>query len=174
MKPIILTAGWILMLSASFQSPGQSNQLPDVDIFTLGGERITANSISNDGMPLILVFFKTFEKKAVDNLTDITEAYHSQLADKGVKMIAICIDCIGKTEHVKPFVFGRDLDIEVFVDKNGNLKRAMGISNSPYTILYDKEMEVYCRYNGYCAAAGDLVCEKMKDCLNKMDLTSNP
>ena len=170
MKPLISTAGWVFLLFMPIVSMSQIASLPSVDIYTLDGSRLNASTLQNDGMPMILVFFKTSDYKCRENLFDICEAYENELTGRGVKLVAICIDCIGKTEHVKPFVLGHDLKAEVYVDKNGNLKRAMGVSDAPYTILYDQRMQIFCEYPGYCGAAGDLVCEKMKGCLNQMDL----
>ena len=171
MKPIVLATGWVLYLCLGATLNAQTNMLPTVDIYTLEGIRINTNQISNNQMPMILVFFKTYDNKCCENLFSICDAHKEMLADKGVKMIAICIDCVGKTEHVKPFVYGHGLDIEVYVDKNGDLKRAMGIPDAPYTILYDQQMEVYCKYDGYCAGNQEVVCKKMNECLNRMALS---
>lgn len=170
MKPIVLATGWVICLCLGATLNAQFNTLPSADIYTLDGNRINTKQISNNQMPMILVFFKTYDNKCCENLFSICEAHEEVLADKGVKMIAICIDCVGKTGHVKPFVYGHGLDIEVYVDKNGDLKRAMGIPDAPYTILYDQQMEVYCKYNGYCTGNQEMVCKKMNECLNKMAL----
>lgn len=171
MKTIILVTGWAFCLCLSISLNAQISKLPSVDIFTLDGNKIDASTISNHDMPMILVFFKTYDNKCCENLFSICEAHEELLADQGVKMIAVCIDCIGKVNHVKPFVYGHGLNIEVYVDENGDLKRAMGIPNAPYTILYDQKMEVYCKYDGYCTGNQEMVCKKMNDCLNKMGLS---
>jgi hypothetical protein len=164
----MLGGALLLLLLGVMQAQQLPGPLPFVDVFTLDGERISARSLTSDGMPMILVFFKTYDRTCLENLVEICEAYTDQLKQKGVKMMAICIDCVGKSEHVKPFVFGRDLDIDVYVDTNGDLKRSMGIPNGPYTILYDEQMKVLCKYSGYCSGAGDQVCRKMNECLGKM------
>ena len=171
MKPKVLVTGWVFYLCLVTSLTAQIRELPSVDLFTLEGNRIDASTITNNNMPMILVFFKTYDNKCCENLFSICEAHEEILAEKGVKMIAICIDCVGKIEHVKPFVYGHGLDIEVYVDKNGDLKRTMGIPDAPYTILYDQKMEVYCKYNGYCTGSQEMVCEKMNECLNKMALS---
>ena len=162
MKPLIFTAGWVFLLLFPLGSVAQISSLPSVDLYTLDGNQLNASTVQNDGMPMILVFFKTGDNKCMENLFDICEAHENELTGRGVKLVAICIDCIGKIEHVKPFVLGYDLKAEVYVDKNGNFKRAMGVPDAPYTILYDQRMQIFCEYSGYCGAAGDLVCEKMK------------
>lgn len=157
--------GGILVLLVGSVFLGQAQSLPPVEIFSLDGGMLDASTISNENRPMVVVFFKTSDNKSCDVLYSIYDAHESELRIQGVKLIAVCIDCIGTTAHVRPFVYGRDLQMEVFVDKSGDLKRAMGISNAPFTIMYDQEMKEICRYSGYCSSAGEMVCEKMKQCL---------
>ncbi len=51
--------------------------------------------------------------------------------EKGVKFVAICVDCTGRIDHVKPIVYGQNIEMEVYVDRNGDLKRAMNVSYTP-------------------------------------------
>lgn len=169
MKRIISFPKWIFILFLGFAVQAQESQLPSVDIYTLEGERINANSIHNDGMPMLLVFFRTFERSSSENLFSIYEAYDEFLITKGVKMIAVCVDHIGKIEHIKPFVSGHGIDIQVYIDKNGDFKNAMGIPDAPFTILFDQDMNEYCRQLGYCVNNQDIVCQKVNECLKKID-----
>jgi hypothetical protein len=168
MKLKVITSEWVFLLLFTVSVNAQPTTLPSVDIYSLDGNRVDASTISNDSMPMILVFFKTYDNKCCDNLFSICEAHEEILSKRGVKMMAVCIDCIGKIEHVKPFVFGHGLEIDVYVDKNGDLKRTMGIPEGPYTILYDQNMNVYCQHSGYCVGNQEIVCKKVNECLDKM------
>ena len=168
MKPKVLTLATGLILLLFFSAIAQSNKFPNADLYNLDGKRINAATISNNNMPLLLVFFKTNDNKCRENLFSICEAHEEVLVKKGVKVVAVCVDCTGRVEHVKPFIYGHDLDIEVYTDKNGNFKRAMGIADAPYTILYDHQMKIYCQQIGYCAGSEEMVCEKVNECLKKM------
>lgn len=143
-------------------------QLPPIDIYTLEGHRIDASSINNDSMPMVVVFFKTNEQKCCQQLISVCEKREEEFSDKGVKVIGICLDCIGKIGHIKPFVSGHDLNIEVFIDINGDLKRSMGIHVLPFTVLYDHHKEVVCKYAGFCMSSDDMLEDKLTQCLNKM------
>ncbi len=168
MKPKVATSGWVFLFFLIISVNAQINQLPSVDLYRLDGNKIDASTITNDNMPMILVFWKTYDNKCCKNLFAICEAHEEFLVNKGVKMIAVCIDCVGKIEHVKSFVYGHDLEIEVYVDKNGDLKRIMGIPDAPYTILFDQKMNIYCQHTGYCAGTQEMLCEKVNRCLNDM------
>ncbi len=157
----------LLALSLSVMAQGTS--LPNVPLYTLDGKEISAQTISNEGKPMIMTFWKTTENDCCDQLLQLYETYQNILIYQGVKMIAICIDCSGNIQHVKPFVYGHDLDLEVYVDKNGEFKRAMGISAAPYTILFDQKMALFCQHAGHCANIEEVVCKKVNECLTAMN-----
>jgi len=92
-------------------------------------------------------------------------AWISQLKDKGVKLIAICVDCRGTWSYLKPFVQGKAWDFDVYIDVNGDFKRAMGVTDAPYTLLLDKNQKVVCRSAGYCSGNEEFVCQKILHCL---------
>lgn len=150
---------WALVLPA---------QLPPVDIYSLDGRMVNASSLNHDSMPMVVVFFKTYEKKCCQQLVSICEKRKEDFSDKGIKVIGICLDCNGDIARVKPFVYGHDLQIDVFVDKNGDLRRNMGINAFPYTIIYDHNKELICKYAGYCANSDDLIGDKLTECLKKI------
>jgi hypothetical protein len=147
----------------------QESTLPSVELYNLDGEKVPANEITNDGKPLVMVFWKTNDRESNEQLLLINEAYRDFMVYQGVKVVAICIDCVGKTQHIKPFVYGHDLDIEVLIDKNGDFKRCMNIIYSPSTILFDQKMNVNCHFAGYCANVEDILCTKIEQCLANID-----
>jgi len=157
---------WVLLLILCAQI--LPAQLPHVDIYTLEGQRIDASTINNEAMPMVVVFFKTNEQKCCEQLISICEKKEEEFSDKEVKVVGICLDCQGKIGYVKPFVLGHSISIEVFIDLNGDLKRAMGINVLPYTILYDHHKELVCKYAGFCISSDDMIEDKLTQCLNKM------
>lgn len=169
MKPLMIYLACLFMLRL-FASYGQPNSLPYAELYTLDGQKTNTQEISNDQKPLILVVWKTYDKDCCENLFQICDIWKEKLEKKGVKMIAVCTDCIGKTDHIKPFIFGHDIDAEIYIDRNGDFKRIMGISDGPFTILYDKDMKVYCKYSGYCNGVDEALCEKVNACLDGIAL----
>jgi hypothetical protein len=63
----------------------------------------------------------------------------------------------------EPICLWKFLDIDVYVDKNGDFKRAIGISEAPFTILFDQQMRFYCRHSGHCGNIDELVCQKVNE-----------
>ena len=147
----------------------QSSNLPTNELYSIDGTKVTADEISNDGKPLVMIFWKTNERESCEQLLMINDAYQDFMQYQGVKVIAICIDCVGKTQHIKPFIYGHDIDIEVYIDKNGDFKRSMNILHSPSTVLFDHQMNINCQFAGYCANVEDLLYTRIEQCLANID-----
>ncbi len=165
LSPFMIGAALVSTLNFGIS---QTSALPDAEIYDLDGISINAQSISNDSLPMILVFWKTTDNKCCENLAVIDEAWQNQLLEYGIKLVAICEDCSGDISHIKPYVAGHGIMAEVYIDKNGNLRRKMAIPAMPYTILFDRDMNIQCQSAGYCPGAEEILCEKVIQCLDEV------
>jgi peroxiredoxin len=163
MKLHSLTTATAMILFISFLQ--SQEKLPDVDIFTLEGTRISSEKIQNDSVPMIMVFWKTYDDNCCKELMDLNDIYIEELKDKGVRIVAVCVDNIGNLDYIRPFVYGHDIEFEVYIDKNENFKRAMSIPAVPFTILFDKDAHPFCKFLGYCPAIDEMVCKKVDESL---------
>jgi len=162
-KSLLITA--IAFLALQILLSAQNAKIPSVDLYTLNGEKINSTEILDNSRPTILIFWKTYEKDCCSQISSMIEARQEVLGTDNVSIVCICIDCTGKTTHVKPIIYGKDWDVEAYIDKNGDFKRAMNVINTPLTILYDTDQSVICQYAGYCTGAEETVCEKLKSCI---------
>ena len=163
MKKAILACFLAGLLTGTLSA--QDPKLPDVQIQTIEGFPISSSTITNDSMPMIMVFWKTYDQDACKHLFSVYETYDIVLREKGVKMVAICTDAIGRIDQIKPFICGHDIDVDVYIDKTGDFKQIMSVSKEPYTILFDDKMNINCQYSGYCAGSEDVLCKKVENCL---------
>jgi hypothetical protein len=147
----------------------QDKSIPTSGLVTLDGTVVTTDEISNNGKPLVMIFWKSNDRESCEQLLLINDAYQDIMQFQGIKVIAICIDCLGTTQHIKPFIYGHDLAIEVYIDQNGDFKRSMNILHSPSTILFDHQMNINCQFAGYCSNMEDLLCTKIEQCLANID-----
>ena len=138
----------------------QNRTIPDVDIYTLEGKRISASDISKNNEPVVIFFWKTTDLKSLDQLFIINDGYENQLKWKNVKIVGICTDCPGTAQSIKPFVYGNDISFDIYIDQNNDLKRAMNVHETPYTILIDKEKNTCSMIMGYCANIVELINDK--------------
>jgi peroxiredoxin len=164
MKTLIIMMGVCLLFSATV-AIGQQTIIPSVKLLTTDLSTVNSNTLLDSNEVVILIFWKTSNKKCCCHISSMIEAKEQMLQGKNVKIIGICSGEGGNVCHIKPFVAGRDWDMEVYIDTNDDLKRAMGIPDTPYTIVIDKDNKVICQYNGYCIGSETLICEKLQSYL---------
>ena len=101
----------------------------------------------------MLDFWATWCKPCVNELNAINDVYADWQKETGVKIIAVSVDDSRTISNVKPFVSGKGWEYEVYIDTNGDLKRALNIGMVPYTFLVNGKGEIVSMHTGY--APGD-------------------
>ena len=160
MKKIILTItiiGTFITLALA-----QNKTLPSVDVKTLEGENINIQEIENSGKPIVINFWATWCKPCKKELNTIAEVYEEWQEETGVKLIAISIDDARSMVRVAPYVNASDWEYEVYLDPNGDLKRAMGVSRVPHTFLLNGKNEIIWEHKGYVDGDEEELLEQIK------------
>lgn len=139
---ILLLVLPLLFLIAGFTSDDNLKKLPSVDIKSLDGKVFNTSTISNNGNPIIISFWATWCKPCVQELSTIQDVYGDWKEETGVKFIAISIDNSRNSFKVKPFVDAKEWDYEVYLDENGDFKRAMGVNLVPHTFILNGKGEI--------------------------------
>ncbi|MCB0784245.1 MAG: TlpA family protein disulfide reductase, partial [Flavobacteriales bacterium] len=96
-------------------------------------------------------------------LNTIAEVYDDWKDETGVKLIAISIDDARSMARVAPYVNGQDWDYEVYLDPNGDFKRAMNVNNVPHTFLVDGSGTIVWQHNNYSAGDEAELLEKVRE-----------
>ncbi len=125
------------------------NKIPSVEVKNIGGENINTSTISNDGKPIIISFRATWSKPCVQELTAISEQYEEWQKETGVKVIAVSTDDSRNMARVQPFVNSRSWEYEIYLDPNGDFKRALNVNNIPHTFLVNGKGEIVWQHNSY-------------------------
>jgi len=146
MKKIL---SFLTIILISNLSVAQNRTLPSVDVKKLDGGSINITEIDNNGKPIVISFWATWCKPCKKELNTIAEVYEDWQDETGVKLIAISIDNSRSMAKVSPYVNASDWDYEVYIDPNGDLKRAMGISTVPHTFLLNSKKEIVWQHKGY-------------------------
>ncbi len=146
MKKIVLS---LLLLTISIVVVNAQNKVPSVDIKKIAGENFNTSQLANDGKPMIISFWATWCKPCVQELTAISELYDDWQKETGVKVIAISTDDSRNSARVQPFVVARNWSYEVYLDPNGDFKRALNVNNIPHTFLVNGKGEVVWQHNSY-------------------------
>jgi len=140
----------------------QIRTLPSIDVKTLDGGSINITELENNGQPIVISFWATWCKPCKKELNTIAEVYEDWQDETGVKLVAISIDESRSMAKVSPYVNASDWDYEVYLDPNGDLKRAMGVSAVPHTFLLDSKKEIVWQHKGYVDGDEDELLEQIK------------
>ncbi len=145
MKTLLTLSFFALMFSiATAQS-----KVPSASVQTLEGKKVDSRTFNNDGKPIIINFWATWCAPCKRELTAISEKYAEWQEKTGVKLIAVSIDDARSMARVAPYVNGQDWDYEVYLDPNGDLKRALNVNNVPHTFLVNGNGEIVWQHNNY-------------------------
>ena len=135
-----------LFTSISF---AQTRALPNKVVKTLDGNNFNITELENNGAPIVISFWATWCKPCKKELNNIAEVYMDWQEKTGVKLVAISIDDTRSMAKVAPYVNASDWEYEVYLDPNGDLKRAMGVSTVPHTFLLNEKNQIVWQHKGY-------------------------
>jgi thiol-disulfide isomerase/thioredoxin len=143
-------------------SIAQNRTLPSVDVETLDGSSINITALENNGKPIVISFWFLQCKPCIKELNAIAEVYEEWQIETGVKLVAVSIDNARSKAKVAPYVNASDWDYEVYIDPNGDLKRALGISTVPHTFLLNSKKEIVWQHKGYVDGDEEELFEQIK------------
>lgn len=136
-------------LLISVLASAQFGKLPDVTVQNMNGQKVSTATWNNDGKPMIINFWATWCAPCKRELNAINDLYPDWQKETGVKLMAVSIDDTRSMNRVKPYVNGQAWDYEIFLDPNGDLKRALNVNNIPHTFLVDGKGNIVWQHNNY-------------------------
>lgn len=139
--------------------------VPNVKVKNLKGENVETKIFSNDGKPMVINFWATWCKPCILELNNIHDVYEKWQKETGVKIIAVSIDDVRNSKKVAPFVKGRNWKFEIYLDENGDFRRAMNVNTPPHSFLLNSKGEIVWEHNGYAPGDEEILYEQIKNLL---------
>ena len=150
----------LLVALSSTIAFSQNKSLPNKEVKTLDGNSFNITNLENKGNPIVISFWATWCKPCIKELDNIADVYDEWQEETGVKLIAISIDDSRGASRVPQK--SSDWEYEVYLDSNGDLKRAMGVSTVPHTFLLNSENKIVWQHKGYIEGDEDILFEKIQ------------
>lgn len=135
--------------------------LPTSEIKTLDGDTTTLEKLSKENDLMVISLWATWCVPCKNELDAINEVYIDWQDETNVKLFAISVDDARTVSRVKPLVNGKAWDFSVLLDTNNDLKRELGASTVPLTLIIKNGKIVY-RHSGYTPGSEDELFEEIK------------
>jgi cytochrome c biogenesis protein CcmG/thiol:disulfide interchange protein DsbE len=120
-----------------FLNRGDNNKIPSVAVKDLNGSTYNTETISNNGKPIVIVFWATWCKSSVKELDEINDNYTEWQKATGLKVIAVSTDDTRSVAKVNTMVNTKGWKYEIYLDVNQDFKRAMNVNLCPHTFIID-------------------------------------
>lgn len=154
-----LFTAFLILSFWAFAQNSNAWKIPKVDVQALDFSNFNTGKINNDGKPIIISFWATWCSPCKRELNTIAEVYDEWVEETGVKLIAVSIDDARNINKVAPYVNGQSWDYEVYLDPNGEFRRAMNVANVPHTFLVNGNNEIVWQHNSYSPGDEDKLYE---------------
>jgi cytochrome c biogenesis protein CcmG/thiol:disulfide interchange protein DsbE len=134
---------FFLLLSANNICFAQeSRKLPSVILKSPDGEFYNTSEICNLGKPAIILFWATWCRPCIKEMTAIADLYNEWKEKTGVVIYAVSIDDSRTQFNIRPLIKSRGWEYEFYNDPNGDFKRAMGVVDIPHLFVLNAKGEV--------------------------------
>ena len=149
-------------ISISKAQTSEGRTIPAVDVKTTDGKTVNTSKFSNDGKPMIIDFWATWCHPCKKELDAISEEYSNWQKETGVKLIAISIDDSRSSGKVVSDAKIHGWEYEVYLDENGDFKRAMNVGDVPHVFIVNGKGEIVWQHNSYVDGSADHLLEILK------------
>ena len=118
------------------------------------------------GKPMVLDFWATWCGPCIKELKAIHEVYAKWQREFGVELVAVSIDDAKTKNRVKPQVNGSGWKYTILLDENHDLKRALNVTNVPYTLIMYKGKVMF-KHSNYTPGIETKIYEELKSLVKK-------
>lgn len=166
MKPLVFTITALILLASFINETDPGKKMPSINLKDMAGNPVNTSEVSNDGNPVVVAFWASWCKNCKAELNTIAEEYATWQEETGVKLIAVAVDDQKTVNSVEAVVNTAGWEYDVWMDTNGDLKRAMGVNSTPHWFLLDGAGNIVYSHNNFVPGDEELMYEKIQEVSN--------
>lgn len=125
----------------------QTNQIPNLSIRMIDGEKTTVDKLLQDG-PILIDFWALWCAPCLKAMRHLDE-FQNKYADKGFKVLMINLDTERSRSKVRSYVKSRGYKFLVALDPSKETYRRLNGNVMPYTLLVDATGKIVYKHSGY-------------------------
>ncbi len=139
-------------------------QIPDVKVENAKGETISATTVTERKVPVIMSFWHTTCKPCIMELNAINDVLEDWRKEADFDVVAVSTDDIRSASKAKALASGNGWEnFTLLYDKNQELKRAFNVSLIPHVFIFDKEGKMVYSHVGYTPGTEQEYIDKIKE-----------
>lgn len=154
------TIGFCLFIFTGLTSISQTN-LAEAKIRNLHGTMVPFSTAVQKDSLILVCFWATTSDASINELNAINANYDKWKAEVPFRMMAVSIDEGKAANKVRPTVNMNDWKFDVFVDIQGELRKALGSNNLPQAMIIKKFDLIY-EQSGYEPGSENYLVQKLK------------
>ncbi len=145
----LITFSTVIWANTPSDSTKATQTLPDIVLKDVNGNNVNLKTYGENGKITIISFWATWCKPCIKELKNVDALMEEWAAKYNVELVAVSMDNARNAIKVKPTVVGYSWEFDVLLDPNGDLARAMNVTNPPVTFLIDQEGKIVYTHTGY-------------------------
>ncbi len=149
MKNLIRLATLPLFALLFCASTFAQKTLPDTEVTTLSGERVSIAEHAKNGKITVLSFWATWCSPCKKELDAISEVYDEWDELYNAELVAISVDNTRSVAKVGPLVAQKGWDYQVYLDSNQELQKSLNFRVVPQTYVIDENGVIVYEHTGY-------------------------
>lgn len=141
-------------------------EVPDVKVKNLNGELVSIREVVQ-GKPFIMSFWGVTCKPCLMELNALNDQMEEWLEEVDFDIVAVSIDDSRFSSRARSMVQGYDWQFRAVFDENQDLKRAMNVSFTPQTYIFDAAGKMVYSHSGYTPGSEQELLEQLKKIAGK-------
>lgn len=150
---------YLISFLISFLPGFSQSEVPKFSLKDLDGKQVDLQKISEE-KTIIISLWATWCVPCINELEAINLYYEEWQEDLDLELYAISIDDPRTVNRVRPMAKGKGWEYIILLDTNNDLKRALGASTVPLTLVVKNNKILY-KQSGYSPGAEDILYEKL-------------